>query len=132
MITCVVEYTIDAAKTEAFERFARAWIGQVDGHGGTHHGYFLPSEGASDRALALFSFPSFADYEATERASESIQIALRPTTSGTRAGACCATSGRFCDRCSPQPPPTSATGHALVSCVAGFGEYRVITFRRLS
>jgi hypothetical protein len=64
MITCVVEYTIDAAKTEAFERFARAWIGLVDRHGGTHHGYFLPSEGASDRALALFSFPSFADYEA--------------------------------------------------------------------
>jgi hypothetical protein len=34
----------------------------VDKHRGTHHGYFLPSEGASDRALALFSFPSFADY----------------------------------------------------------------------
>ena len=63
MITCVVEYTIDAAKTDAFERFARAWIGLVDEHGGTHHGYFLPSEGASDRALALFSFASFADYE---------------------------------------------------------------------
>lgn len=63
MITCVVEYTIDAAKTAEFERFARAWIGLVDQHGGTHHGYFLPSEGASDRALALFSFPSFADYE---------------------------------------------------------------------
>ena len=26
-------------------------------------GYFLPGEGASDRALALFSFPSLADYE---------------------------------------------------------------------
>ena len=64
MITCVVEYTIDAAKTAEFELFARAWIGSVDRHGGTHHGYFLPSEGASDRALALFSFASFADYEA--------------------------------------------------------------------
>jgi hypothetical protein len=63
MITCVVEYTIDAAKTEAFERFAKTWIGLVNKHGGTHHGYFLPSEGASDRALALFSFPSLADYE---------------------------------------------------------------------
>lgn len=63
MITCVVEYTIDAAKTAEFERFARAWIGLVGKHGGIHHGYFLPSEGASDRALALFSFPSFADYE---------------------------------------------------------------------
>lgn len=63
MITCVVEYTIDAAKVDAFERFARAWIALVDRHGGRHHGYFLPSEGTSDRALALFTFPSFAEYE---------------------------------------------------------------------
>jgi hypothetical protein len=63
MITCVVEYTIDAAKTDEFERFGRAWIHLVNKHGGTHHGYFLPGEGASDRALALFSFPSLAEYE---------------------------------------------------------------------
>jgi hypothetical protein len=35
----------------------------VERHGGSHHGYFLPSEGASDVAYALFSFPSLADYE---------------------------------------------------------------------
>ena len=64
MITCVVDYTIDPGKLEAFERFARAWIGLVNKHGGQHHGYFLPAEGASDRALALFSFPSLAAYEA--------------------------------------------------------------------
>jgi hypothetical protein len=63
MITCVVDYVIDPAKLEAFEEFARRWISLVNEHGGTHHGYFLPSEGASDRALALFSFPSLADYE---------------------------------------------------------------------
>jgi NIPSNAP protein len=63
MITCVVEYTIDPAKVEEFERFGRAWIALVNRHGGTHHGYFLPSEGASDRALALFSFESLAAYE---------------------------------------------------------------------
>jgi hypothetical protein len=28
-----------------------------------HHGYFLSAEGASDKALALFSFPSLAAYE---------------------------------------------------------------------
>ncbi len=50
MITCVVEYVIDPAKTDAFERFARRC-------------YFLPAEGASDKALALFSFPSLAAYE---------------------------------------------------------------------
>ncbi|MDI9893331.1 NIPSNAP family protein [Rhodococcus sp. IEGM 1381] len=63
MITCVVEYTVDAEQITEFERFARAWIALVNTHDGTHHGYFLPSEGASDRALALFSFPSLADYE---------------------------------------------------------------------
>ncbi|MEU7219042.1 NIPSNAP family protein [Nocardia iowensis] len=63
MITCVVEYVIDPAETAAFERFARRWMNLVDRHGGTHHGYFLPSEGASDKALALFSFPSLAAYE---------------------------------------------------------------------
>ena len=63
MITCVVEYVIDASKVDAFERFAREWMRLVGEHGGQHHGYFLPSEGASDKALALFSFPSLADYE---------------------------------------------------------------------
>lgn len=63
MITCVVEYTIDPAEIEAFERFAEEWIRLVNQHGGQHHGYFLPGEGASDRALALFSFPSLAEYE---------------------------------------------------------------------
>lgn len=63
MITCVVEYVIDPRKTDAFEQFAARWMELVDAHGGTHHGYFLPAEGASDKALALFSFPSLAAYE---------------------------------------------------------------------
>jgi hypothetical protein len=63
MITCVVDYTIDPGKIAEFERFARRWIELVNEHGGVHHGYFLPAEGASDKALALFSFPSLAAYE---------------------------------------------------------------------
>ena len=63
MITCVVEYVIDPAKIDAFESFAQRWMELVDRHGGRHHGYFLPAEGASDKALALFSFPSLAAYE---------------------------------------------------------------------
>jgi hypothetical protein len=63
MITCVVDYTIDAGKIEDFERFAQAWMQLVNAHGGVHHGYFLPAEGASDKAMALFSFPSLAAYE---------------------------------------------------------------------
>ena len=63
VITCVVEYVIDPGKIDAFERFAQRWMELVDRHGGIHHGYFLPAEGASDKALALFSFPSLAAYE---------------------------------------------------------------------
>lgn len=63
MITCVVRYTIDPRQLSAFEEFANAWMRLVDKHGGRHHGYFLPGEGASDEALALFSFESLARYE---------------------------------------------------------------------
>jgi hypothetical protein len=63
MITCHLRYVIDPDQLEAFERFARRWITLVNRSGGTHHGYFLPSEGASDIAFALFSFPSLAEYE---------------------------------------------------------------------
>ncbi len=59
----MVEYVIDPAEIESFERFGRRWMELVNRHGGTHHGYFLPGEGASDKALALFSFPSLAAYE---------------------------------------------------------------------
>jgi hypothetical protein len=63
MVTCVVHYVIDPDQTAAFERFAREWMRLVNARGGTHHGYFLPSEGSSDAALALFSFDSLAAYE---------------------------------------------------------------------
>jgi hypothetical protein len=63
VITCVVHYTIDPDQIEAFERFGREWIRLVNERGGTHHGYFLPAEGASDKAEALFSFDSLAAYE---------------------------------------------------------------------
>jgi hypothetical protein len=63
MISCHLTYQIDPGQIEAFERFARRWIALVERSGGRHHGYFLPSEGASDVAYAVFSFPSFAAYE---------------------------------------------------------------------
>jgi hypothetical protein len=63
MITCHVRYEIDSSQITAFEQFANRWMELVDRHGGVHHGYFLPGEGASDVAYALFSFPSLADYE---------------------------------------------------------------------
>ena len=62
-VTCHLRYEIDASQLDAFERFAKRWIALVNRSGGQHHGYFLPSEGASDVAYALFTFPSLAMYE---------------------------------------------------------------------
>ena len=63
MITCYLRYVIDPYKQKEFEHYGKLWIPLVEKFGGTHHGYFMPSEGASNIALALFSFPSFALYE---------------------------------------------------------------------
>lgn len=63
MITCHVRYVIDADLIEEFETYAKMWLPLVERFGGTHHGYFLPGEGANNIALALFSFPSLAAYE---------------------------------------------------------------------
>ena len=64
MVTCTLTYRIDPAKLDAFEAYARAWVALVPRFGGVHHGYFLPHEGPSDIAYAMFSFPSLAAYEA--------------------------------------------------------------------
>lgn len=63
MITIHLRYEIDADKLEDFRAYGQEWIRLVNRLGGTHHGYFLPSEGDSDEAFALFSFDSFASYE---------------------------------------------------------------------
>ena len=63
MVTCYLNYVIDPYKATDFEHYAKLWIPLVNKFGGTHHGYFLPSEGANNKALALFSFPSLAEYE---------------------------------------------------------------------
>ncbi len=63
LITCYVNYVIDPIRTKEFEHYGKLWIPLVNKFGGNHHGYFLPSEGANNRALALFSFPSLAGYE---------------------------------------------------------------------
>ena len=45
MITVHLRYEIDPDKLEDFTEYGRTWIRLVAKHGGTHHGYFLPSEG---------------------------------------------------------------------------------------
>ena len=60
MIACHIRYVLDPAKLEEFEAYGKTWIPLVKKFGGVHHGYRLPSEGASNIALASFSFPSLA------------------------------------------------------------------------
>ncbi|MEU1119703.1 MULTISPECIES: NIPSNAP family protein [unclassified Streptomyces] len=69
MITVHLKYEIDTDKLEDFEEYGRRWVRLVNRLGGVHHGYFLPSEGDSDIAYALFSFPSLAAYEVYRNAS---------------------------------------------------------------
>ena len=80
MITCYLRYIIDPEKSAEFENYGKMWIPLVEKLGGTHHGYFLPGEGASNVALALFSFASLAAYEQYRTAAASdpeCQAAIR-------------------------------------------------------
>ena len=63
MVTVYIRYVLDPAKLAAFEHYGQLWIPLVERFGGQHHGYFLPSEGANNVALALFTFSSLAAYE---------------------------------------------------------------------
>ena len=69
MITCTLRYIIDPYKLQEFEHYGKLWIPLVQKFGGVHHGYFLPSEGANNVALAMFSFESMAAYETYRLAS---------------------------------------------------------------
>lgn len=69
MITVHLRYEIDPDRVADFREYGRRWITLVDRFGGDHHGYFLPSEGDSDEAFALFSFASLAAYEQYRLAS---------------------------------------------------------------
>jgi len=63
MVTCYIRYIIDPEKLAEFEHYGKLWIPLVDKFGGKHHGYFLPSEGASNVALAMFTFQNLSEYE---------------------------------------------------------------------
>jgi hypothetical protein len=69
MITCYLRYVLDPLKLKEFEIYAKMWIPLVAKFGGEHHGYFMPHEGPSNVAYALFSFPSLAAYEIYRKSS---------------------------------------------------------------
>ena len=105
MITVHLRYEIDADKLADFAEYGRRWIRLVNRLGGTHHGYFLPSEGDSDEAFALFSFPSLAAYEGYRTAAAVDPSASRPTGSRPRPSASGGTSAGSSRRCSSDGPP---------------------------
>lgn len=63
MITCVIQYTLDPRRVQAFEEYATTWPPIIERCGGRLVGYYLPKEGANNFALALIDFDSLADYE---------------------------------------------------------------------
>lgn len=63
IVTVHLRYEIDPDKVAEFKEYGQRWIRLVARLGGVHHGYFLPSEGDSDEAFALFTFPSLREYE---------------------------------------------------------------------
>ena len=85
MFTCCIRYVLAPGKLTEFKEYAHAWIPLIEKYGGTHHGYFVPSErsdevpvttfsfpglgseGPPDVAFALFSFKDIETYEAYRR-----------------------------------------------------------------
>jgi hypothetical protein len=63
-IVCHIRYEIDPHKRDAFEEYARKWLGIIPACGGELLGYFMPHEGMNYVAHAMIGFESFAAYEA--------------------------------------------------------------------
>jgi len=76
-VTCQIRYTLNIARLDAFETYARTWISLIERYGGTHYGYFIPGanpdevgasfpglgyDGPTDVAVAMFTFPNEESY----------------------------------------------------------------------
>lgn len=62
-VICLIRYSLDPFKREAFEAYAERWLDIIPRCGGDLIGYFMPHEGTNDVAFALISFDSLAEYE---------------------------------------------------------------------
>ena len=63
MVTCFLRYLLDPYKLKECEHYGKLWIPIVEKFVGKRHGYFLPSEGANNIGLAMFTFPTLSEYE---------------------------------------------------------------------
>src|SRR5919109_552138 len=64
MVTCIIRYHIDPAKTAAFEQYARNWGQAIPRCGADLIGYYAPHEGSSTTAYGVYNIDSLAAYEA--------------------------------------------------------------------
>ena len=69
VVTIYLRYVLDTRRLKEFEHYGKLWIPLVEKFGGKHHGYFMPGEGASNIALAMFTFDSLASYESYRQRS---------------------------------------------------------------
>lgn len=63
MLTCIIRYQIDPAKTELFRRYARTWGQAIPRNGADLIGYYAPHEGSTTEAYGIYNIPSLAAYE---------------------------------------------------------------------
>lgn len=57
MIYCHVRYVFDTSKRAEFEQYANLWVHLINKLGGTHLGYFFPSDDPRAQNHGRFSFP---------------------------------------------------------------------------
>lgn len=63
MITCHLKYVLDPTKATEFEQYCKLWLTLIKNFGGVHHGYLLPSEGASNIASQVRHHESEARHQ---------------------------------------------------------------------
>lgn len=63
MITCFIQYQIDATKKAQFEQYARNWGQAIPRCGAELIGYYAPHEGSSTLAYGVYSIKDLAAYE---------------------------------------------------------------------
>src|SRR5689334_14366581 len=63
MMTCIIRYRIDPAKTAEFVQYARNWGQVIPRCGANLVGYFAPHEGSTTLAYGIYSIESLAHYE---------------------------------------------------------------------
>ncbi|MBK0325869.1 NIPSNAP family protein [Rhodobacteraceae bacterium F11138] len=63
MLTRIIRYQIDPAKTDQFRQYARNWGQAIPRCGADLVGYFAPHEGSATQAYGIYHIPSLAAYE---------------------------------------------------------------------